>query len=181
VYKPRHWINCGQAGPLGWTIPAALGVVAADPSREVVAISGDYDFQFLIEELAVGAQFKLPYLHVVVNNSYLGLIRQAQRAFDMDYNVQLSFDNINAPELNGAGVDHVAVAQGLGCKAIRVWEPGRIQDAFTEARALMKQFRVPVVVEVMLERVTNIAMGPEIDNITEFEPVAATLEEAVAS
>ena len=180
VYKPRHWINCGQAGPLGWTIPAALGVVAADPSREVVAISGDYDFQFLIEELAVGAQFKLPYLHVVVTNSYLGLIRQAQRAFDMDYNVQLSFDNINAPELNGAGVDHVAVAQGLGCKAIRVWEPERIQEAFTQARLLMKEFRVPVVVEVMLERVTNIAMGPEIDNITEFEPVAATLEEAVA-
>ncbi len=99
VYKPRHWINCGQAGPLGWTIPAALGVCAADPSREVVALSGDYDFQFMIEELAVGAQFKLPYLHVVVNNSYLGLIRQAQRGFEIDYCVQLSFENINAPEL----------------------------------------------------------------------------------
>ncbi len=71
VYKPRHWINCGQAGPLGWTIPAALGVVAADPARKVVAISGDYDFQFMIEELAVGAQFKLPYIHVLVNNAYL--------------------------------------------------------------------------------------------------------------
>src|ERR1051325_9996408 len=53
VYGPRNWINCGQAGPLGWTVPAALGVVAADPERNVVAISGDYDFQFLIEELAV--------------------------------------------------------------------------------------------------------------------------------
>src|SRR5271157_5880589 len=71
VYKPRHWINCGQAGPLGWTLPAALGVRAADPDREIVALSGDYDFQFMIEELAVGAQFKLPYIHVVVNNSYL--------------------------------------------------------------------------------------------------------------
>lgn len=97
VYQPRHWINCGQAGPLGWTIPAALGVVKADPSRQVVALSGDYDFQFMIEELAVGAQFKLPYIHVLVNNSYLGLIRQAQRGFDMDYCVQLAFDNINAP------------------------------------------------------------------------------------
>ncbi|HCL77646.1 MAG TPA: glyoxylate carboligase, partial [Pseudomonas sp.] len=84
VYKPRHWINCGQAGPLGWTIPAALGVVAADPSRKVVALSGDYDFQFMIEELAVGAQFKLPYIHILVNNAYLGLIRQAQRGFEMD-------------------------------------------------------------------------------------------------
>ena len=85
VYKPRHWINCGQAGPLGWTIPAALGVCVADPSRQVVALSGDYDFQFMIEELAVGAQFKLPYIHVLVNNSYLGLIRQSQRGFKMDY------------------------------------------------------------------------------------------------
>lgn len=62
-----------------------------------MALSGDYDFQFLIEELAVGAQFKLPYIHVVVNNAYLGLIRQAQRGFDMDYHVQLSFENVNAP------------------------------------------------------------------------------------
>ncbi|MFY8088834.1 MAG: glyoxylate carboligase, partial [Rubrivivax sp.] len=54
VYGPRQWINCGQAGPLGWTLPAALGVVAADPTRTVVGLSGDYDFQFLIEELAVG-------------------------------------------------------------------------------------------------------------------------------
>lgn len=172
VYKPRHWINCGQAGPLGWTIPAALGVVKADPSRQVVALSGDYDFQFMIEELAVGAQFKLPYLHVVVNNSYLGLIRQAQRNFDIDYCVQLAFDNINAPELEGYGVDHVAVAEGLGCKAIRVLDPAHLQAAFAEATSLMQQYRVPVVVEIILERVTNIAMGTEINAINEFESLA---------
>ncbi|HEX7644491.1 MAG TPA: glyoxylate carboligase [Burkholderiaceae bacterium] len=172
VYQPRHWINCGQAGPLGWTAPAALGVCAADPSRKVVAISGDYDFQFMIEELAVGAQFKLPYLHVVVNNSYLGLIRQSQRGFDMDYCVQLSFENINAPELGSYGVDHVAVVEGLGCKAIRVTEPGAIQDAFKEAQALMQQHRVPVVVEIILERVTNIAMGTELTDVSEFEDLA---------
>ncbi len=70
VYGPRHWINCGQAGPLGWTIPAALGR-AWRPTRPARSwrLSGDYDFQFLIEELAVGAQFKLPYVHVLVNNS----------------------------------------------------------------------------------------------------------------
>ncbi|MDQ4062099.1 MAG: glyoxylate carboligase [Pseudomonadota bacterium] len=178
VYKPRNWINCGQAGPLGWTVPAALGVRAADPDREIVALSGDYDFQFMIEELAVGAQFKLPYLQVVVNNSYLGLIRQAQRGFDMDYCVQLAFDNVNAPGLNGYGVDHVAVALGLGCKAIRVTEPDAIQPALAEAKALMEEFRVPVVVEIILERVTNIAMGTEIDAVTEFEDLAQTLEDA---
>ncbi|MDH5785223.1 MAG: glyoxylate carboligase [Chromatiales bacterium] len=172
VYKPRHWINAGQAGPLGWTVPAALGVAAADPERKVVALSGDYDFQFMIEELAVGAQFNLPYIHVVVNNSYLGLIRQHQKGnFDIDYCVQLSFDNVNAPELNGYGVDHVAVVEGLGCKAIRVFEPDDIAPAFARAQELMKEFKVPVVVEIILERVTNIAMGAEINSINEFEEI----------
>ncbi|OEC44310.1 glyoxylate carboligase [Pseudomonas sp. 1D4] len=172
VYKPRHWINCGQAGPLGWTIPAALGVVKADPQRQVVALSGDYDFQFMIEELAAGAQFNLPYIHVLVNNSYLGLIRQAQRGFEIDYCVQLSFENVNAPELNGYGVDHVAVVEGLGCKAIRVFDANDLQAAFAQARKLMAEFRVPVVVEVILERVTNISMGTEINAVNEFEELA---------
>ena len=178
VYKPRNWINCGQAGPLGWTIPAALGVRAADPGREIVAISGDYDFQFMIEELAVGAQFKLPYIHVVVNNSYLGLIRQSQRGFKMDYSVQLSFENVNAPEIGVYGVDHVKVAEGFGCKAIRVTDPERIADALKQAQALMKEFETPVIVEIILERVTNIAMGVEIDNITEFEDLAKDASDA---
>ncbi|MDM0115848.1 glyoxylate carboligase [Variovorax sp. J22R133] len=176
VYNPRHWINCGQAGPLGWTIPAALGVRAADPSRKIVALSGDYDFQFMIEELAVGAQFNLPYIHIVVNNSYLGLIRQSQRGFEMDYCVQLGFDNINASDDAGIeksyGVDHMKVVEGLGCKAIRVSKQEEMTPAIKQAEQLMAQFKVPVVIEVMLERVTNIAMGTEIDNITEFGELA---------
>ncbi|MDH4052352.1 MAG: glyoxylate carboligase [Rubrivivax sp.] len=173
VYGPRQWINCGQAGPLGWTIPAALGVVAADPTRTVVGLSGDYDFQFLIEELAVGAQFRLPYVQVLVNNSYLGLIRQAQRGFEMDYCVQLAFENQNVddPALKGYGVDHQAVVVGLGCRALRVTDPAKIQDALREAQAIAKEHRVPVVVEVILEKVTNIAMGTEIDNVNEFEDI----------
>jgi len=180
VYQPRHWINCGQAGPLGWTIPAALGVVAADPARKVVALSGDYDFQFMIEELAVGAQFKLPYLHILVNNAYLGLIRQAQRGFDMDYCVQLGFENINADQsgMEGYGVDHVAVVEGLGCKALRVFKQEDLRPAIEQAQAWMAEHRVPVVIEVILERVTNIAMGTEVDAINEFEALAAGREDA---
>jgi tartronate-semialdehyde synthase len=129
----------------------------------------------MIEELAVGAQFKLPYLHVVVNNAYLGLIRQSQRGFDMDYCVQLAFDNINTPDQDvaaGYGVDHVKVVEGLGCKAIRVRHVDDIQPAFLEARKLMAEHRVPVIVEIILERVTNISMGTEIDAVNEFEALA---------
>lgn len=177
VYGPRRWINCGQAGPLGWTVPAALGVRAADPQRKLVALSGDYDFQFMLEELAVGAQFKLPYIHIVVNNSYLGLIRQAQRGFGMDYCVQLAFDNVNTPEheaTRGCGVDHVKVVEGLGCKAIRVHRHEEIAPAIRQAEAWMAEHRVPVVIEVILERVTDIAMGTEIDNVVEFGGLAAS-------
>src|SRR5215203_5738922 len=171
VYEPRRWINCGQAGPLGWTLPAALGVRAADPNREIVALSGDYDFQFMIEELAVGAQHKLPYLHLVVNNSYLGLIRQAQRGFQMDFEVSLAFENINAKDVAGYGVDHVAVAEGLGCKAIRVKSPNEFKEAFATAKQLMDEHQVPVVLEFILERVTNVSMGTDIHNVSEFEEI----------
>jgi tartronate-semialdehyde synthase len=178
VYKPRNWINAGQAGPLGWTVPAALGVATADPEATVVALSGDYDFQFMIEELAVGAQHKVPYIHVVVNNAYLGLIRQAQRGFEMDFHVDLSFENVNTPEIGAYGVDHVKVAEGLGCKALRVFEPDEILPALEKAKKLMVEHEVPVVVEVILERITNISMGTEIDNVNEFEDLAETREDA---
>lgn len=174
VYRPRHWINCGQAGPLGWTIPAALGVATADPEGSVVALSGDYDFQFMLEELAVGAQHHIPYVHVLVNNSYLGLIRQAQRNFDIDFQVNLEFENINSPELGAYGVDHVKVVEGLGCKAIRVTEPDQLLPAFEEAKKLAAEFRVPVVVEAILERITNISMsGTDIASVNEFEDIAS--------
>ena len=108
----------------------------------------------------------------MVNNSYLGLIRQSQRGFDMDYCVQLSFENVNSPELGSYGVDHVKVVEGLGCKAIRVTEPDDLLPAFERAKQLMKEHRLPVVVEVILERVTNVSMGTEIDGVVEFEELA---------
>jgi tartronate-semialdehyde synthase len=184
VYRPRHWINAGQAGPLGWTLPAALGVATALPESGVVALSGDYDFQFLIEELAVGAQHQIPYVHVVVNNSYLGLIRQSQRSLSMDYHVSLAFDNLNAdPDAEfgkiGYGVDHLKVAEGLGCKGIRVHRPDELSAAFAQAQQWAGAYRVPVVVEVILERVTNISMGTAgLDAVTEFEALAEEAADA---
>ncbi|MFE5511040.1 glyoxylate carboligase [Streptomyces sp. NPDC056529] len=174
VYKPRHWINCGQAGPLGWTIPAAIGAATADPETPVVALSGDYDFQFMIEELAVAAQHKVPYVHVLVNNAYLGLIRQAQGGLGINFEVNLEFENINTPEIGVYGVDHVKVAEGLGVKAIRVTDPDKLGEALEQAKKLAVEHRVPVVVEAILERITNIAMSKTVDmsDVTEFEDLA---------
>jgi tartronate-semialdehyde synthase len=75
------------------------------------------------------------------------------------------------PALQSYGVDHQAVVQGLGCKSVRVTDPEKIAGALVEAQAMARHFRVPVVVEVILEKVTNIAMGTEIDKINEFEAI----------
>lgn len=97
----------------------------------------------------------------------------------MDYEVSLAFENINTEgEFAGYGVDHIAVAQGLGCKAIRVEDPEHIQQGFQDARQLAAEHRVPVVVEVILERVTNISMGTSLDAINEFEPLAESPQDA---
>ena len=171
VNKPRNYIVCGQAGPLGWEISACIGAKLADPSKEVVGVVGDYSFQFLIEELAVAAQHKVPFVMVLINNAYLGLIRQGEIAYKMDYEVQLSFNNINCPEIGEYGVDHVKAVEAMGCLAVRVFDPKQMADAFRAARRISAERRVPVVVEVITERVTNISMGLEIDNITEFEEI----------
>ena len=89
--------------------------------------------------------------------------------------MQLAFDKVKRAEgevARGYGVDHVKVVEGLGCKAIRVHRPEEFAPALAQAEAWMAEHRTPVVIEVILERVTNIAMGTEIDNIVEFEELA---------
>ena len=94
----------------------------------------------------------------------------------MDFCVGLGFDNINSDPADvtaqGYGVDHMKVVEGLGCKGIRVHKPEELAPAIKQAEAWMAEFTVPVVIEVILERVTNIAMGTEIDNLGEFEELA---------
>ena len=75
-------------------------------------------------------------------------------------------------------VDHVKVAEGLGCKALRVQRPDELLPSFEEAKKLLAEFRVPVVVEVILERVTNISMGTDLDNVVEFEELAVSPDQA---
>ena len=80
-------------------------------------------------------------------------------------------DPTHDPALQSYGVDHQAVVQGLGCKSLRVTDPEKIEAALIEAQAGEQQYGVPVVVEVSLEKVTNVAMGAEIDKVNEFEEI----------
>jgi tartronate-semialdehyde synthase len=163
TFRPRHYLVCGQAGPLGWEIPAAIGVKCAYPDKPVVAVVGDYSFQFLMEEIAVAAQYQIPFVIVMVNNEYLGLIRQAELGYDMNYAVDLHYGE--------GGIDHVKLMEAFGCPARRVEQPGEIADALRWATLEAEAAQLPVLVEIMVEREANAAMGPSLDNITEYEPV----------
>ncbi|MGR6922384.1 glyoxylate carboligase [[Actinomadura] parvosata] len=163
TYLPRRYLVCGQAGPLGWEVPAAMGVKLAHPERQVVAVVGDYSFQFLMEEVAVAAQYRVPFVIVMINNEYLGLIRQAELPYGMNYAVDLHYGE--------GGIDHVKAMEAFGCPARRVELPGDIRDALAWASAEAASKRLPVLVEVMVEREANAAMGPSLEAVKEFEPL----------
>src|SRR4030081_3870733 len=174
TYKPRHYLVCGQAGPLGWEIPTCIGVKLRRPDQEGVAIVGGYSFQFLMEEVAVAAQYDVPFLIVMLNNSNLGLIRQSEMGYGMDYAIDLAYDAGVGEE---AGIDHVRLMEAMGCTAPRVKKPGEIAEALAWGRQQTLLTGRPCLVEIMIERNANAAMGLAIDKIREFEelpaPVAA--------
>lgn len=167
AYKPRHYQVCGQAGPLGWEIPAAIGVKKAlkhsDPDAEVVGIVGDYGFQYLVEELAVAAQYNVPFVIIMINNEYLGLIRQASIPYEMNFQVDIHYDE--------AGTDNVKLMEAYGCSGKRVVEPDDIRSTIEWARKEAQRTSRPVLVEIMIEREANTPHGPAIDAVKEFEPV----------
>jgi tartronate-semialdehyde synthase len=167
TYKPRHYLCCGQAGPLGWEVPACIGVKLGRPGNLVVGIVGDYSFQFLMEEVAVAVQYKVPYVLVMLNNAYMGLIRQAELNYDMNFAVDLAYEG---PD-NEYGIDNVGVMEAMGALGRRVTRPEEIKGALEWAVRASEERRVPALVEIMCERETNAAMGLSIDKINEYEPI----------
>ncbi|MFE3448011.1 glyoxylate carboligase [Nonomuraea sp. NPDC059194] len=165
AFKPRRYQVCGQAGPLGWEIPAAIGVKKAAPEAQVVGVVGDYGFQYLVEELAVAAQYDVPFVLVMLNNEYLGLIRQASLPYEMNYQVDIHFDEY--------GTDNVKIMEAYGCAGVRVFDPAEIRSSLEWATKEAARTSRPVLVEIMIEREANTPHGLSIDAVREFEPLPA--------
>ncbi|MEA2687934.1 MAG: tartronate-semialdehyde synthase [Candidatus Eremiobacteraeota bacterium] len=164
THKPLRYFVCGQAGPLGWEISACTGIKLAQPEREVVAVVGDYSFEFLMEEIAVAVQYRIPFVIVMLNNAHLGLIRQAERTgfkFDADYEVSISYGE------DGYGMDHVKAMEAMGATGMRVRRPEDIAGALAWAARTSNERSVPVLVEILTEMKENAAMGTSIASINE--------------
>jgi tartronate-semialdehyde synthase len=195
ITKPRHYLDCGGAGPLGWDMPASIGAKVARPDKQVVTVVGDYGFQFCMEALPVSVMYRIPFLIVVLNNGYLGLIRQAEKyLYDMEYEVQICYDCFQEckyeevpkmaeggtrvgvgsleegqpayiPENEGRGFDFVKFAEACGAAGERVTDPNEIQAALKRG----VDAGIPYVLDIILEKDTDCAMGASIDAIREFE------------
>ena len=133
---PYTWINSGGLGTMGFSVPAAIGAKVGRPDRMVWAVDGDGCFQMTAQELVTAAAERIPVKIAILNNAYLGMVRQWQEMFyDERYSeVYLS------PDLP----DYVKWAEAMGCAAFRVEHPDDIAPTIDKANAIDDR---PVVIE----------------------------------
>ena len=124
--RPRHFITSGGLGTMGYGFPAAIGAQVARPDAIVVDVAGDGSFQMTIQELAPAVFEKIPVKVCILNNGFLGMVRQWQELF---YQKRYS-----ATRLLG-NPDFVGVAQAYGAKGVRVTKPEEVRPALEEAFA----------------------------------------------
>jgi tartronate-semialdehyde synthase len=119
---------------------------------------GDFGFTFLVEELGVATAYRLPVVVLIVNNAYLGLIRQNQKyAYGYEYQV--------AMKENKTLMDYVKVAEGFACKAERVFTYAELDRALKNAAAA----KGPYVIDIIVNNNTDCDMGNDIAHIRHFE------------
>lgn len=160
INRPRRYLPSGGAGTLGFEVPAAFGAKVADPEAISVTVLGDFGFTFMGEEIAVAAAYNKPIITVIVNNAYLGLIRQNQiNAYGFEYGVDMPYNQTGL-------IDYVKVAEGYGCIGERVFTPQELRAALERAAASDRSY----VIDVICEPEQLCDMGMALDNIRHFAP-----------
>ena len=160
IELPRRYIPSGGAGTLGYELPAAIGAKVACPNDPCVVIAGDAGLLFMAEELAMAGQYDLPVIVVVVNNGYLGLIRQNQKyAYGYEYGVSLWYG-----DKGQIYPDNVKLVEAFGGKGERIFKPQDLPAAFDRA---MKS-KVSYLIDVIVAREADCSMGGAINACREF-------------
>lgn len=141
-HRPRTFITSGGLGTMGFGFPAAIGVQVACPEEPVICISGDGSFQMNSQELATAVHYNLPVKVAILNNGYLGMVRQWQELF---YNRRYSYTDITGP-------DFAKLAESYGAVGMRVTKKSEVREAMEEAMQVLK----PVVIDFQIEREENV-------------------------
>jgi acetolactate synthase-1/2/3 large subunit len=157
VENPRQWLTSGGLGTMGFGLPAAIGAQIANPDRLVVALVGDGGFQMTCAELATAVQYRTNVKVIIMNNHFLGMVRQWQELF---YESRYSHVNMDGP------ADFVKIAEGFGAQGVRVKSPGDLPNILREV------FQSPGVV------VVDVWVEPE-ENVYPIVPSGASLKDMV--
>ncbi len=144
VRYPRQFITSGGLGTMGFGFPAAMGAQVAFPDKIVVDIAGDGSFLMNIQELATCVDYDIPVKVCILNNAYLGMVRQWQQLF---YRRRYSATRLRYPELS-----FEKIAKGFGAVGITVEKPSDVEDALKEAFEIDK----PVVIDFHVEVEENV-------------------------
>ena len=140
---PRTFLSSGGLGTMGYGFPAALGAQAAFPNKLVIGIAGDGSIQMNSQELATAVESKLPVKIVILNNRYLGMVRQWQELF---YERNYSFTPMQGQP------DFVALAKAYGAEGYRITKPEDLEATLREAFASPN----PAFIDVLVEREENV-------------------------
>jgi len=155
--QPRTFLSSGGLGTMGFGLPAALGAQAAFPKRQVIDISGDGSFQMNSQELATLVQYRLPVKIVILNNNFLGMVRQWQ---------QLFFDKRYSQTCMELPIDFVKLAEAYGATGLRASKPEEVAEVIKKAFAT----KGPVIMEFKIARE---------ENVLPMVPAGASLNEMV--
>ncbi|MEE9217816.1 MAG: biosynthetic-type acetolactate synthase large subunit [Acidobacteriota bacterium] len=142
--RPRSFITSGGLGTMGFGYPAAIGAAFARPGEPVVNISGDGSFQMNFQEIATAVEHKLSVKVAILNNGYLGMVRQWQQLF---YEKRYSHT-----QLGITNPDFVKLAEAFGCMGIRVTRAEEVEPAFKNA---LKEAG-PVIIDFVVEKEENV-------------------------
>ena len=140
--RPRQLISSGGLGTMGFGLPAAIGAQIADPKRVVIDIDGDHSFNMTMTELATAVEHELPIKVCILNNGYMGMVRQWQELF---YGKRYSKSYLSNP-------DYAAVARALGAVGITVDKKADVPKAVKE----MLTLKEPCVVDFRVDREENV-------------------------
>jgi acetolactate synthase-1/2/3 large subunit len=155
--QPRTFLSSGGLGTMGFGLPAALGAQAAFPKRQVIDISGDGSFQMNSQELATLVQYRLPVKIVILNNNFLGMVRQWQQLF---FNKRYSQTCMELP------IDFVKLAEAYGATGLTASKPEEVEAVIKKAFAT----KGPVIMEFKIARE---------ENVLPMVPAGASLNEMV--